>query len=332
MIAALLTALFALALPTLAEASAQPAVPELTLIGEHAVDGMPTGNLSGLALCGKALWAVSDREDGTVYRLDTSTPVWQARAVTFKAPPVPPSGLPARLRMSSWAASFVRGGDLDFEGISCDAQGNQYLVSEAHVAVLQIPVSGEPKWLPLDPTLVSQARASNLLLHFNALFEGLTVNPAGDRLWLAAERQQRGLLAVRKRPVNWSCEGRCVLLAEGGAETLPVQVPRTRTMPRDFADLAYFDGKLFTLERNAYRICRRDADTAKRERCWSFAAEALLPARRYDAPYGLTEALSVDADGAWIGTDNNQWARADGERRPVVWRFAAPAGGWSAAP
>jgi hypothetical protein len=129
LIAAVLAALLGLALPALAEASAQPVAPELTLLGEHAVDGMPTGNLSGLALCRKALWAVSDREDGTVYRLDTSTPDWQAKAVTFKAPPVPPSGLPARLRMGSWAASFVRGGDLDFEGISCDAQGNQYLVS-----------------------------------------------------------------------------------------------------------------------------------------------------------------------------------------------------------
>ncbi|MGH8410774.1 MAG: DNA topoisomerase IV, partial [Pseudomonas sp.] len=37
-------------------------------------------------------------------------------------------------------------------------------------------------------------------------------------------------------------------------------------------------------------------------------------------------------DGAWIGIDNNFGARADGEKRPVVYRFAAPAGGWSAKP
>ena len=31
---------------------------ELTLVAEQAVDGMPSGNLSGLAWCGGALWAL----------------------------------------------------------------------------------------------------------------------------------------------------------------------------------------------------------------------------------------------------------------------------------
>lgn len=332
MIRAVLTALFALALPTLAHAGPQTAAPELTLLGEHTVDGMPAGNLSGLALCRGELWAVSDRDDQVVYRLDTSTAGWQAEAVAFEAPAVPSSELPFGLRIRAWAASFVRGGDLDFEGISCDAQGNQYLVSEAHAAVLQVPLAGPPQWLHIDASLVRQARASGLLLRFNALFEGLTVNPAGDRLWLAAEREGRGLLVAHKQQTTWDCDGGCVLLSESGLETLPPQLPTNKNMPRDFSDVSYFDGKLFTLERNAYRICRREASSGSLERCWSFAAEALLPSRRYDAPYGLTEALAIDADGAWVGTDNNQWRRADGERRPVVWRFAAPAGGWSAAP
>ena len=43
-----------------------------------------------------------------------------------------------------------------------------------------------------------------------------------------------------------------------------------------------------------------------------------------------TEALSLDTKGAWIGVDNGNHVRADGEKRPVVWRFAAPQGGWSA--
>jgi len=72
--------------------------------------------------------------------------------------------------------------------------------------------------------------------------------------------------------------------------------------------------------------------TAKVERCWSFADEALRPPRRYAQDYGLAEALIVDAEGAWIGIDNNGGVRADGEKRPIVWRFAAPDGGWNAAP
>lgn len=124
-------------------------VAELKLVSEHAVDGMRGGNLSGLVLCGKALWTVSDRDDDQIYRLDISAPTWQAEAVTIDVPPVPESGLPWGLRSRTKAASFIRGGDLDFEGITCDAAGNRYIVSEAHAAVLKVPVEGAPEWLKI---------------------------------------------------------------------------------------------------------------------------------------------------------------------------------------
>jgi hypothetical protein len=54
--------------------------------------------------------------------------------------------------------------------------------------------------------------------------------------------------------------------------------------------------------------------------------------RRYSQAYGLAEALVVDAQGAWVGLDNNDGPRADGEERPIIWRFAAPDGGWNASP
>lgn len=109
-------------------------------------------------------------------------------------------------------------------------------------------------------------------------------------------------------------------------------VPGRQGGVKDFADLALFNGKLFTLERNAFQICRRDAATAQVELCWSFADETLTPNRRYAQAYGLAEALLVDADGVWVGIDNNFGARADGEKRPMVYRFSAPVGGWSAKP
>ncbi|MHC8289298.1 esterase-like activity of phytase family protein [Pseudomonas sp. XS1P51] len=312
-------------------AFAEP-VPELRLLSEHPVDGMRGGNLSGLALCGKDLWTVSDRDDDQIYRLDTRDTVWQAETVRIGVPPVPDSGLPWGLRSRTWVASFVRGGDLDFEGITCDSAGNRYLVSEAHAAVLQVPPVGPTSWLKISPLLVREARASGLLLHFNSLFEGLAINPAGDTLWLAAERERRGLLLIKRQQTVWDCEGGCVLLSEAGLEMQPTQFPNARAASRDFADLSWFNGKLFTLERNAFEICRRDTVTAKVERCWSFAEEALQPQRLYKDPYGLTEALVVDAEGAWIGIDNNNRSRADGESRPMVYHFAAPEGGWSAKP
>jgi hypothetical protein len=311
--------------------SAEPA-PQLRLLSEHAVEGMRGGNLSGLAQCGKELWAVSDRDDDQIYRLDTQGGVWHAEAVHIDVPVVPDNGLPWGLRSRTWAASFVRGGDLDFEGITCDSAGNRYIVSEGHAAVLQVPPTGPATWLKISPLLIREARASGMLLQFNALFEGLAINPAGDQMWLAAERQSRGLLLIKRKQTVWDCDGGCVLLSEGGKEMQPPQFPKAKAVPRDFSDLSLFNGKLFTLERNAYQICRRDPQTARVERCWSYADELLQENRRYPQDYGLEEALIVDADGAWIGVDNNFGARADGELRPIVWRFAAPEGGWSAQP
>ena len=324
---------FALALWLWAGMVVAGPAPELKLLSEHAVDGMRGGNLSGLALCGGEMWTVSDRDDDRIYRLMPSeAPVWQAEAVGIEVPKVPDSGLPWGLRSRTWAASFLRGGELDFEGISCDSAGNRYVVSESHAAVLYIPPTGATSWLKIAPTMIRQARASGMLLHFNALFEGLAVSPAGDHLWLAAERERRGLLLIKRQQTVWDCDGNCVLLSEAGQEMQPAQFPKAKAVSRDFADLSLFNGKLFTLERNAYQICRRDPQTVQVERCWSFAAEALQDNRRYPQPYGLAEALVVDADGAWIGQDNNDGTRADGEQRPIVWRFAAPDGGWSASP
>jgi hypothetical protein len=304
---------------------------QLRLISEHPVDGMLGGNLSGLASCGGQLWTVSDRDDALLYSLDTTQTVWKAEANAIVVPPVPDSGLPANLRSLAKLASLVRGGSLDFEGVSCDAAGNRYLVSEAYAAVLKVPVDGAPVWLELPSEMVAQARAKGLLQHFNALFEGLAVSPAGDRLWLAAERDLRGLLVISNEQGTWRCKGSCVLRIEPGKDVLPPQVGG-KNVSRDFSDLSLFNGKLFSLDRSAYRICRRTLETGQNERCWSFAGEALKPSRLYDQAYGLTEALVVDETGAWVGTDNNFGERADGEKRPVVWRFAAPRGGWSERP
>jgi hypothetical protein len=314
----------------LAMAQGAVEVPELSLQAEYPVEGMRGGNLSGLALCAGQLWAVSDRDDDQVYRLERSGPVWQSQPLVFKAPAAPDVGLPLSLSVPATAASLVRGGSSDFEGIACDEHQQLYLVSEAKASVLQVSPNGAAQWLTLPATMVTEARQQGLLHRVNALFEGLALDPEGRRLWLAAEREQRGLLYTHLGPGGWVCGEPCVLLSEGGAERAPADMHTGANYVKDFADLAYFKGKLFTLERNGYKVCRRDASTAQVERCWSFAEAALQPPRRYDQPYGLTEALALDDTGAWIGTDNNGGSRADGEQRPVVWRFAAPAGGWGA--
>ena len=303
--------------------------PELALQSEHPVEGMRGGNLSGLAVCLGEMWAVSDRDDDQIYRLDTRYPEWLAEAVSLHLPQPPKTGLPWGVRMMGKAISPLRGGDLDFEGITCDAAGNRYVVSESHAGVVLIAPQGNASWLKIDAGLVRQARASGMLLHFNALFEGIAINPQGNQIWLAAERERRGLLTLHKKQSVWACEDSCVIMSEAGPQQPPPQL-KAKSQAKDFADLAVFEGKLFTLERMAYRVCRRTPATGHVERCWSFANDALTAARRYASAYGNAEALSVDAQGAWIGVDNGNHVRADGEARPVVYRFAAPPGGWGA--
>lgn len=319
-------ALLAASLPARAAAP----LAELTLQTALPVEGMAGGNLSGLARCADGrFWALSDREDDRLYRLEPGAGHWQAVAEAFVAPPAPPSGLPWGLSTGNRLLAPLRGGALDFEGLACDAAGNRYLLSESELGVLRLPAVGAPHWLALPPGLLRQARARGLLLHFNALLEGLAVQPDGQRLWLAAEREGRGLLAVQAGSERWRCAtGGCVLLAENGRALRPLDPPGSAAQPLDFTALSWHAGKLYSLERLQHRICRRDADSGALERCWSFAAAALAPERRYASPYGVAEALWLDEQSAWIGLDNNGKANAAGERRPLILQFAAPAGGW----
>lgn len=312
-------------------ARAEAPLAELTLQAALPVDDMPSGNLSGLARCADGVWwAVSDREDDRLYRLQPGDGRWLARGEAFVAPPPPPSGLPWGLSTGNRLLASLRGGALDFEGLACDAGGNRYLLSESQVGVLQLPSFGAARWLELPPQLLRQARARGLLLHFNALLEGLAVQPDGSRLWLAAEREGRGLLALQQGRERWRCaEAGCVLLAESGRALRPLDPPGSAAQPLDFTGLSWHAGKLYSLERLQHRVCRRDADSGAAERCWSFAAAALAPDLRYDTPYGVAEALWLDDSAVWIGLDNGGAPNAAGERRPLILQFAAPAGGWN---
>lgn len=305
-------------------------LPELRLLGEHPVEGLSMGNLSGLSRCAGQWVTLSDREDASLHRLDTQGEVWQARAEVFALPEAPESQLPWGMRAQAALSAPVRGGQMDFEGLACDAQGNRYLVSEAYAAVLQVSPDGQGQWLTLPEALLPQARARGLLRKHNALYEGIAVDPMGKRLWLAAEREQRGLLHLELREGRWECpEAHCVLLFD--SQAVPSGSSEASPAP-DFSDLQFFHDRLFTLERQARQICRRSLSNGEAERCWSFAATAQAEGKRYPTPYGVAEALWLEEDGAFIGLDNNDRAREDGEERPIIWHFAAPAEGWMANP
>lgn len=307
--------------------------PELTLQQAQPVDGMQHGNLSALQYCGGRLLSLSDREDQQLFVLHSAEAGWQATGEQFELPDSSPSMLPVQLLAGAWLRG-LSGRALDFEGLACDAEGNRYLVSESQLGVLKLPPAAQTsvkgEWLELDPAVYSEGESKGLWQQVNALAEGLAINPEADTLWLAAERQGRGLLKLQRQGDEWRCPlAGCVLLAE--RRFLPTDafapgVLSKEVLPVDFSDLALWQGKLWTLERNAHQVCRRSPLSGKRERCWSFAQTVLAEPYFYpDAPYGLAEALLINEDGIMIGLDNNDRKRPDGDSRPWIFQFALPA-------
>lgn len=320
---------------TVLPASAFERAPELSLQRALPVDGMTRGNLSALQYCDERLLSVSDREDRTLFELQVGEDSWQATAEHFELPDNSPSMLPVQLLAGAWLRG-LSGRALDFEGLACDADGNRYLVSESQLGVLKLPPAGAApvtgQWLELDPAVYSEGESKGLWQQVNALAEGVAINAEADTLWLAAERQSRGLLKLQRQEDQWRCPlAGCVLLVE--RRFLPTDafapgVLSKEVLPVDFSDLVLWQGKLWSLERNAHQVCRRSALSGKRERCWSFAQTVLAEPYVYpDAPYGLAEALLINEDGIMIGLDNNDRVRPDKDSRPWIFQFSLP-GDW----
>lgn len=324
---------FALLLCCLAvPATAFQKAPELSLVQAAPVEGMSRGNLSGLTRCEDRLEAVSDRQDGHLYQLQFLEGVWRASAQPFVLPESRPTHLPLQLLAGAWLRG-MRGQALDFEGISCDSAGNRYLISESLLAILKVPPAGDQPpvalWLELDEGIFNEGAERGLWQRINALAEGIAVAPDGNTLWLAAERQARGLVKVERQRTGWRCPvAGCVLLAERRylpAEPFGPGILTGGMLPLDFSALSYWQGRLWTLERNEHQICRRHPESGQRERCWSFANTLLRAPHHYpDAPFGLAEALIVDEQGILIGVDNNARRRPDGDIRPWVFHFSLP--------
>ena len=129
---------------------------------------------------------------------------------------------------------------LDGLGVCAAPDGEEMLLGpdaarhEAHAAVLQLPLEGEPDWLRIDSAMVRQARASGMLLNFNALFEGVAGIEAvcgGNcycgtcRIFVALEWQQK---------LQPAAEEELAMIEASGEEhpdaRLACQIPVTETL------------------------------------------------------------------------------------------------------
>jgi hypothetical protein len=298
MIAAALLAWSATALASAPHAA--PHFPELELVAALPVDGSNGLDLSGLALRGRTLYAVSDKDDTHIFRIVLAPGHSSARlepAIPITLPP--DSGK----------------GRCDWEGLAIHPDGRWLLASELKHRVLAVPAKGGAgTWI--TPNLQPAARPHGMLQVTNAGLEGLTVGPGGT-LILAAERLNRGLIEI--------APGRSPVFSP--LTTSIVRLPPPRVP--DLAAVEWTGTQLIGLYRNAELLVRLEKQNGTwiETRAWSFRQTVRHPKLRYIATsYGMVEGLALSKDFIYLCADNNRSGRAAdrADRRGLLYIFKRP--------
>lgn len=258
-------------------------IPRLELIKVLPVESDFPVEPSGLTYHQGTLYAVCDKTDNLIFRLDIRDDhVRFVPHLRF----VPP-----------------RGGPMDFEGIVVDAENNFLLASEFHHRVLKVSPAGQASWV--TPNLSTYAEPEGLLRRFNAGLEGIALLEDGTIL-LAAEREDRGLIKVPT--------------ATSGGEIAVYPLPGTKfrealpfwRMP-DFAGLARDGKNLYGLFRNAHLVVELTVGEGGAEegnRAWSYGFIENDPQYAYvEERFGQAEGLAVTGNMVYIIFDNNQGPR-----------------------
>jgi hypothetical protein len=148
--------------------------------------------------------------------------------------------------------------------------------------------------------------------------EGITALPDG-RLLLAAEREPRGLIELPRGGGN----------VDGLAWPMPdcaFGVPLGRAT--DFADLTWYSGSAYALERNLNLIARLERNPSgwEEREAWSYERTENDPRYVYeDRRYGMGEGLAIDDEHVYVVLDNNRRRRAAVEdTRPLLFIFRRP--------
>ncbi|WP_237065593.1 esterase-like activity of phytase family protein [Microbulbifer guangxiensis] len=286
-------------------------------------------DISGLSECGGQLLAVSDKRDDRIYEIRLPA-VAQARVAglsvhwQFEAPRAPAGG-----DLISQLAALVRPDtQMDFEGLTCDGEFT-YLVSERHDRITRLKGTAgevELEWLPLRWREVAQSQ--DYLQVFNAGSEGIAHSGgvATSVFWVALERQPRGLLRIATHGVGEGA-GEAATAALQLLKLPPVGGLDFRGRAEDLTGLDFYEGGLYTLERNASAVCRRSPENLEAGWCIDFHAIEHAPEFVYaDTRFGKAEGLAVTAKGIFVVLDNNNVARAADvtDKRALLMLLAHP--------
>ena len=295
---------------------AEPVVPVTAaeLLQAWWIDGSEGLDISGLSFCEGELLAVADKVSERVYRLapaaGASSVALESRA-DFYRPPLPDDQpISVKARAMHFASTPL---SMDFEGITCDGR-DIYLLSERHNRIARLdPIGGKGEWISVRWS--ESARQQGYLQLFNAESEGLV--RIGEDFWVALERDPRGLLKIESGDQ----------VGQRFYPVPPVAGLDFRGRSEDLTGLAYYDGALFTLERNAFAVCRRSLETLEAEWCIQYRDIEEGPEYVYrKTAFGKGEGLAVNERGIFVVLDNNSVTRvaAPDDSRGLLMLLAFP--------
>jgi len=250
---------------------------------------------SGLAIYDNTLFTVSDKHDDTIFRIQ----ITDSEAILIPH---------IKFRLSEPVA--VR--RLDFEGITCDANGVFYLVSETLFRVLRVdPCEEYSSWV--TPSVRAYGEEKGLFQVPNANIEGVVV-VGENQFVLCAERQPRGIIEV-----NMSTTPSEIKAFKYDRTSL--RLPENRSP--DFTDLFLESQKLYVLQRNSYAISElvRDNQGFEERNFWSYESIETSEDLQYsDMTFGRGEGLCMGEERIYVILDNNGDHRASdpNDRRPLL--------------
>lgn len=280
----------------------------------YLVDGIDGLQPSGMVICQGKLLFVSDKHEDQIYELtpeDDGTATAKKFMELNDIPEPPTQDFPFWTDVKRFFAElFGISGGSDWEGITCNDEGEYFLASEYYFSVLKIGSDGTKKWVGSD--LYKIGYDAGLFQKDNAYIEGITVKTNAEIL-LSAEREPRGFISI-------ATDGDIRTFVQLGS------VISDEGLPYDFAGLDLLGGEIFALERNHYQVCRLTLEYAVKK-CYSFKNIARSQDWGYSTgKYGLAEGFAINGDDIWIIIDNNGDARLQDsdDHRSTLIKFENP--------
>ncbi len=273
---------------------------------------------SGLSFCGTELVMVSDRHSDMVFSIPLSDKN-TAKVNTFRSIP-PFKTLPASIgwqeQLMDWGLRWTNK-RFDWEGIHCNTDGELYLASESLSAVAKINLNGHSDWV--SPSLLIELQKRGFASTLNSGFEGITAHH--EHIIIALEREPRGLLRINLHPTPPHI---------GKVQQINHKAFKS-PLPPDFTGLwleqaDHHPPKLYTLERNYFRICRRAYENWAIETCWSYRGTERLPEFTFENnQYGLAEGIARLGEYIYIVLDNNgEFRKQENNHNPLLFKFKRP--------